>query len=192
MAKAVSWWFVERGRLDNVVYASASLAELDGATDLISFLFLIVKVFCLPIGEGTQFEAVKKGVTHFLSSSRSLIILDSWENFANKPAIWNFILSLPPQVRILITSRNILSPSDVRNIEVGPLQKLNARKLFWSVVNNTGYFQHRQTLELVEVGILSNIGESLGGMPLAIEVAASQAATKSLREIWDQVKVLLR
>jgi hypothetical protein len=141
----------------------------------------------LPIGEGTQFEAVKKGVTHFLGSSRSLIILDSWENFSNKPAIWNFVLSLPPQVRILITSRNILSPSDVRNIEVGPLQKLNARKLFWNVVNNTGYFQHRETLELVEVGILSNIGESLGGMPLAIEVAAAQAANKSLREIWDKV-----
>lgn len=189
-AKAVGWWYMERGRVDAVVWASASNDEGEyKLRDLASLLTILTSVSGLQIREQIQFEEQKKLIKELFASRRVLLVLDNWETVEpkNRHELWNFILSLPDTARVLITSRDVLPAKDARNLELNALAPDDARKLFLKVAGNAGYFDRNPHLSKEEVAILGSICERLSGYPLAIEVVAGQTYSRTLSEIWTDL-----
>jgi tetratricopeptide (TPR) repeat protein len=186
-SKAVGWWYMERSRVDAVLWASASSDEGEyKLRDLASLLTISMRVFGLPVREQIQFEEQKKVVRELFSSRRILLILDNWETveLQNRRELWNFVLSLPDSARVLITSRDVLPAKDARNLELNTLAPDDATRLFLKVARNAGYFDRNPHLSNDETAILNSICERLSGYPLAIEVVAGQTFSRTLSEIW--------
>lgn len=193
LAKAVAWWYVERQRIDAVLWASASRDEGEyKLLNLASLLSIAGRVFKLPITEQTKFDEQKQVVREFLRAHQALVILDNWEAIESneRKEVWDFVLSLPETTRVLVTSRDVLPSKDAHNIELDTLLPSDAAKLFLKIAHNTGYFDRNPRLSEEEISILNSICERLSGYPLAIEVVAGQMVSRTLSEIWsDLLKV---
>ena len=191
LSQAVAWWYVERGRVDAVVWASASPTEYEFVLrDLASFLAIAARALKLNFSEQMPFDEQKAIVREALSAQETFLLLDNWETLVeNKTAreVWNFVLNLPPRVRVLVASRHKLPPKDAENIELETLAPDDAAKLFLNIARNTGYFKNNPQLSAEETAILSAIIERLGGYALAIEVVAGQTESRSLSAIWHDL-----
>lgn len=187
LAKAVARWYIERARVAAVLWASGSPVEGEHKLrDLASLLGIAARVFRLPITEQSMFDEQKTVVRDFLAAQRAFVLLDNWETIEpqHRRELWNFILSLPDTVRVLVTSRDVLPPRDARNIELDALAPKDAAELFLKTARNAGYFDRDPHLRAEEMAILDSICERLNGYPLAIEVVAGQTLSRTLDEIW--------
>jgi len=190
LSQAVAWWYVERERVDAVLWSSANRIEDEYLLrDLGSLLSIAGRAFKLPITEQTNFDEQKQAVREFLGARRALVILDNWETIEGRARreLWNFVLSLPDTTRVLVTSRDTLPPKDARNKELDTLAPEDAVKLFLQVARNAEYFDKNPRLGAEETAILSAICDRLSGYPLAIEVVAGQTVSRTLGEIWNDL-----
>jgi predicted ATPase len=191
LSKAVARWYMERERVGAVLWASASHVEGEyRLRDLASLLGIAARVFRLPVTEQSMFDEQKRVVREFLAESRALVMLDNWETIEpqHRRELWNFALSLPEEVRVLVTSRDVLPPKDARNIELDTLAPDDAVKLFVNIARNAGYFERNPNRGAEEWAILSSICERLSGYPLAIEVVAGQTLSRTLGDIWADLQ----
>jgi predicted ATPase len=191
LSKGVAWWYIERERVDGVLWASASRDEGEyKLRNLATLLSIAGQVFKLPVTEQMIFDEQKRIVREFLEAHRVLIILDNWETIEgpDRRELWDFVLSLPATTRVLVTSRDFLPPKDARNIELDTLAPDDAIKLFANVARNAGYIDRSTRLSSEEGTILGLICERLGGYPLAIEVVAGQTVSRTLQEIWNDLQ----
>jgi tetratricopeptide (TPR) repeat protein len=187
LAKAVARWYTERERVDAVLWASASSVEGEyKLRDLASLLAIAARVFHLPITDQSMFEVQKTVVREFLAAQRALVLLDNWEAIDPqlRREVWNFALSLPDTVSVLVTSRDVLPPRDARNLELDTLLPQDAADLFLKTARNAGYFDRDPHLRDEEIAILHSVCERLNGYPLAIEVVAGQTLSRTLDGIW--------
>ncbi len=187
LSRAVARWYIERVRVGAVLWASASPVEGDyKLRDLASLLSIAARVFRLPITEQTMFEEQKTVVRDFLTANRAIVLLDNWETIdpQHRRELWNFVLTLPEEVRVLVTTRDVLPASDARNIELDTLAPDDAVELFLKITRNTGYFDRNPQLGAEELAILSSVCKRLSGYPLAIEVVAGQTFSRTLGQIW--------
>lgn len=193
LAKAVAWWYVERGKVDAVLWASASRDEGEFVLrDLGSLLAIAMRAFRLPVTEQSAFDEQKRAVRDFCATHRTLFLLDNWETLESRARkeIWDFVLSLPAPstslraTRILVTSRDTLPSKDAYNYELDTLTIEDGARLFLNIARNAGYFDRNLKLSKEDAAILSKIVERLGGYPLAIEVVAGQTQSRALADIW--------
>jgi predicted ATPase/DNA-binding winged helix-turn-helix (wHTH) protein len=127
-----------------------------------------------------------------------LLILDNFEQLVNSCA--DFVgrwLARAPELNVLVTSRRRLLLAAERTLHVGPLEvpadgvKAEAMARSESVrlfmdrarASRPDLPASREHLELV-----ADIARQLDGLPLAIELAAAQAAVMSIREIRDRIQ----
>ena len=190
LSKAVAWWYVERGKVDAVLWGSASRDEGEFVLrDLASLLSIAARAFGLPITEQSSFDEQKRVVRGFLEQRRVVVLLDNWETLEGRARkeVWDFVLSLPNETRGIVTSRDTLPPKDARNYELDTLTIADGARLFLNIARNAGYFDHNPKLGKEELAILNAIVERLGGYPLAIEVVAGQTESRALGEIWNDL-----
>jgi predicted ATPase len=191
LAKAVARWYGERARVGAILWASASRAEGEyRLRDLASLLGIAARVFRLPVTAQSTFDEQKTVVREFLAAQRALVLLDNWETIElqHRRELWDFARSLPDTVRVLVTSRDVLPPRDVRNLELDALAPKDAVDLFLKTARNAGYFDRDLHLRSEEIAILHSICERLNGYPLAIEVVAGQTLTRTLDEVWADLE----
>jgi tetratricopeptide (TPR) repeat protein len=191
LSKAVAWWYIERNKVDAVLWSSASRDEGEyQLRDLSSLLSIATNAFNLPISEQSLFEDRKHVMREFLASRNTLIILDNWETIDGKDRkeLWAFAKSLTNTTHVLVTSRNELPAQDTRNIELKPLTRDDAVKLFVQVARNAEYFERNPNLTDEDIKIIYRICDRLSGYTLAIEVIAGLTGRRSLREIWEDLQ----
>lgn len=191
LSQAVAWWYAERDKVDAVLWASASRDEGEyKLRDLASLLSIAGRVFKLPISEQSNFDEQKQVVRGFFDAHSGLLILDNWETLEGRDRgeLWKFVLSLSEATRVLVTSRDVLPAKDARNLELDTLAPDDAVELFVNVARNAGYFDRNPHLSGDEMAILSSICDRLSGYPLAIEVVAGQTVSRSLSEIWTDLR----
>ncbi|HEX7313532.1 MAG TPA: tetratricopeptide repeat protein [Pyrinomonadaceae bacterium] len=191
LARAVARWYMERERVGAVLWASASHVEGDyKLRDLASLLGIAMRVFPLPVTEQSMFDEQKRVVREFLAGNRALVLLDNWETLDKEHLreLWDFALSLPEEVRVLVTSRDMLPAPNARNIELDTLAPEDAAELFVNIARNAGYFARNPNLIGEELATLNHICERLGGYPLAVEVVAGQTVSRTLKDIWADLQ----
>ena len=191
LARAVARWHMERERVGAVLWASASHVEGEyKLRDLASLLGVAARVFRLPVTEQSMFEEQKRVVREFLGDTRALVLLDNWETIEreHRRELWDFALSLPEGVRVLVTSRDVLPPKDAFNYELETLAPDDAVELFVNIARNAGYFERNTNPSGEELEILDSICERLSGYPLAIEVVAGQTISRTPEDIWEDLQ----
>jgi tetratricopeptide (TPR) repeat protein len=191
LSKAVAWWYVERNKVNAVLWSSASRDEGEyQLRDLSSLLSIATTAFNLPVSEQSMFEERKRVAREFFKTNRVLVIFDNWETIETKDKVelWDFAMSLTNSTRLLVTSRNELPAKDARNIRLNPLTRDDAVKLFAQVARNAGYFEHTANLTWDERQMIYRICDHLSGYTLAVEVIAGLTGRRSLKEIWDDLQ----
>jgi hypothetical protein len=168
LAKAVAWWYIERGKVDAVLWASASRNEIEFVLhDLSSLLGIAARALRLAVTEQSSYDEQKRAVREFCARQRTLVLLDNWETLEGRARqeVWDFVLSLPNETRVIVTSRDMLPARDARNYELDTLTPPDGAQLFLNIARNAGYFDRNPRLSIEEWAILSAIVERLGGYP---------------------------
>jgi predicted ATPase/DNA-binding CsgD family transcriptional regulator len=137
--------------------------------------------------DGATHEPVRKQLARFAARRRGLLVLDNCEHVIAACAdLAENMLSRPPSLRILATSREELGVRGERVERLAPLSitaeggvPSEAVELFIERCNDLGE-NHLTPAELVHA---SGICRHLDGMPLAIELAAAQSEVLSIADI---------
>lgn len=171
-------WFVELSRVTAPQYVAAAVADvLDGGA--------------------TGEESPLQRLATCLRGKNALVVLDNCEHVIEAAAeLAQAILAWAPISRIMVTSREPLKvPGEVvyrvRPLEV-PLQdesnteavKKSAVQLF---LNHARSINRQFASDEPSISLASTICRRLDGLPLAIELAASRAATLGIRELADNL-----
>ncbi len=85
LARAVAWWYVERGKVDAVLWASASRNEVEFVLhDLGSLLGIAARALRLAVTEQSSYDEQKRAVREFCARQRTLVLLDNWETLESR------------------------------------------------------------------------------------------------------------
>jgi len=146
-------------------------------------LLLVAKSLGLtPFGGSDVFAMV----SHALDGTTTMILLDGCEHVVDQlPPIVDELLGRCPSIRILITSRERLSIAGEGVFELGPLSHGDGS-------DSDRLFAHRAGVALEELDpetrvIITEVGERLSGMPLALELAAARWESMTPRDLVAQL-----
>eukprot|EP00698_Gefionella_okellyi_P025483 TRINITY_DN9354_c0_g1_i1.p1 TRINITY_DN9354_c0_g1~~TRINITY_DN9354_c0_g1_i1.p1 ORF type:complete len:1020 (+),score=215.26 TRINITY_DN9354_c0_g1_i1:107-3166(+) len=183
LTKAVAAWLSNRGHFEIVFWDSACAQNED----------TMHAPYCHCERDALRMNDLLINFQNIAAKNvPALVIADRWDAMATKLTqyrenLMRFIAWTAPHIKWLINSRARPPAGDYPNLchyELGRLQAVDARKLFWNTLGNANFFRDRQTFSPRETVILRKIGgEILGGYPLAVVVAASTARTLTLEEI---------
>jgi predicted ATPase/transcriptional regulator with XRE-family HTH domain len=135
-------------------------------------------------------------VIHALRNKRMLLVLDNMEHLVAGSAILGEILQQAQEIKLLLTSREPMHLQwewvfDVQglpvpeNASVDVLETNSAALLFLQRASQAG---HRFYLDPGEAEALVRICQSVDGLPLAIELAASWVRALSFQEIAGELE----
>jgi predicted ATPase/DNA-binding CsgD family transcriptional regulator len=130
----------------------------------------------------------------YLHDREILLVLDNFEHLMSGSDLLTELLAAAPQVKLLITSRERLHLQEEWVFDVTGLalpegedsasvEKSSACQLFLECVRRTGY-----TLQTNDVVPIVRICRLVGGIPLAIELAASWIRTLPCDEIVHEIE----
>ncbi|MEO1064284.1 MAG: hypothetical protein AAFZ07_22925 [Actinomycetota bacterium] len=105
-----------------------------------------------------------------LRDERALIVLDNFEQIVDAAVELARLISIAPQVRILVTSRERLRLTEERVVEISPLAAADAGEMLATAAR-------RAQPDFVHDANAATVGavcELVDGLPLAIELAAAQ------------------
>ncbi|HUS21508.1 MAG TPA: TIR domain-containing protein [Aeromicrobium sp.] len=130
-------------------------------------------------------RTVAEALRDHLRDRRTLLVLDNLEQLL--PAAADLVAGLvrsAPHVRVLVTSRELLRITGERSHPVPPLDLEEGVALF---VDRAG--AHRADLALTEdtLAAVRAIAERLGGLPLALELAAARVRMLTPRMILERL-----
>jgi DNA-binding response OmpR family regulator/predicted ATPase len=108
-----------------------------------------------------------------------LVVLDRFEAPSELIGTW---LEAAPEARFLATSSRPLGLGGERALEVGPLSRSEAEQLLASRAQQRGQGNQPE---------LQTLGETLHGVPLALELAAARLGTQSPEEVLQQLEQTL-
>ncbi len=151
----------------------------------------------LPQGSGTVGAQLK----NFLHARRLLLICDNFEPISHLSPSLQTLLDQAPLIKCLVTTRDAAPFSNHTAIPVPPLtypadedahddlNRFEAARLFMQQARKT-----RADVEIsrVDEPFISLICKLVGGLPLALELAASWTNTLSCREIAEEIQKGLR
>jgi predicted ATPase/DNA-binding SARP family transcriptional activator len=178
-----------------------ALAPIDGAAQLAPTTAAALAFRPAPAqGRGSAAEQLRD----YLAGKRLLLVLDNFEQLAGEGAAWLAeLLGAAPGVKALVTSREPLDlPEEHRYGITGllvpdleavlpdqPLGGESALTLFQQVARRVQYSFRLTAANALDVGRICRL---VGGMPLAIQLAASWAALLSPAEIAAEIAADLR
>ncbi|MGW5076119.1 AfsR/SARP family transcriptional regulator [Rhodococcus sp. NPDC004095] len=155
------------------------LVELAGARDGGQVADALATALGLTVSGGVD------GIADVLRGRELLLVLDNCEQVVDSVAeVVTAILTRCPSVRVLATSREALSAAGEYVYEVPPMSDLEGVQLFIErAAGQLGEFHP----DPEERELLLRLCSELDGMPLAIELAAAQCRTLSVRQLIDHV-----
>lgn len=167
------------GKTRLAIAAAEALAERPGFPDGIYYLPLarIATADLLPSALAGALGLVLSGATdpaeqlgRYLHPRRALVVLDNFEHLLDGLDLIIRLLEEAPDVHWLITSRVALNIRAEERFTIGGLEPEAARELFISVASRivSGYEP-----DGAERMAIADIGVVVGGMPLAVELAAT-------------------
>jgi predicted ATPase/DNA-binding SARP family transcriptional activator len=153
--------------------------------DLTSARTPALLVDSISIGIGVAPSAGEEGLISVLSGSASLLVLDNCEDLLPDVAdVAAGLLTACPELRILATSRLPLGVPGERVFNVPPLAVTAAAvELFRQRAASAG----AEPEGLRDEHTIRRICSSLGGLPLALEIAAAQCRVLSVQQVADQL-----
>ena len=156
------------------------LIELAGVSDGV----LLVPEVAHTLGIDNRVgEATLASLGQSLAERESLLVLDNCEHLIDAVAQFvHGLLRATRRVRVIATSREPLRLDGESVVRVGPLTTSEAVDLF----------EARTEVRGLNVEELTSLCSRLGGMPLAIELAAARASTLSLSEMTDRLDSQIR
>jgi non-specific serine/threonine protein kinase len=139
---------------------------------------------------GARTLTAEQAVRETLQDKPGLLVLDNFEHILSAADQVPGLLEACPQLSILVTSRTSLNLSAEHVYAVGPLwhgkepERSDAVRLF---VERARSHVASFTLDAGNTPDVHRICRRLGGLPLAIELAAARVAVLSPREILDRL-----
>lgn len=151
------------------------LVELAGATDVDQVADALATSLGLTVPGGVD------GITDVLRGRDTLLVLDNCEQAVAPVAeVVTAILTRCPGIRVLATSREALFAAGEFAYEIPPLDNGDDVALFVArAAAQLGVFEPDDD----ELAMLTQLCTELDGMPLAIELAAAQCRTLSVRQL---------
>ena len=152
------------------------------------------------LGLNPQTDAVTDDVLEYLSISRRLVVLDNCEHLRDEVAAYaDAVTRRCPRVRLLATSRHRLETRSERVVPLPPLplagpvsepSELDANPAVRLLIDRVSRLRHSFALTPANAGGLSEVCRRLDGLPLALELAASRAATLGVETVlrWLQTR----
>lgn len=138
----------------------------------------------------------REAVLNLLRNKQALLVLDTFEHLQQEVDIISRIREFAPDVKLLVTSRSVLKLSGEKIYIVPPLAnpesvtdpvaitRSDAVDLFKARAQEV---QPDFTITTANVGDVVEICRMLGGLPLALELAAAHTRTLSLRQLRRQL-----
>ena len=159
-------WFVDLATVGNVALVEPAIAAAAGVRE-------------------SPERSVAEALRDHLRDNRALFVLDNLEQLL--PAAADLVAALvrsAPHVRVLVTSRELLRIAGERAHPVPPLDLDEAVALFVDRAR-----AHRADLVLTEdtFAAVREIAERLGGLPLALELAAARVRMLTPRMILERL-----
>ena len=142
-------------------------------------------------------EAVIDGVLDYLSITRSLLVLDSCEHLRAEVArLAEAVMRRCPRVRLLATSRHRLGTASERVVPVAPFPvagrgsepaELDGDPAVGLFVDRVRRLRPSFGLTPQNAGDVLEVCRRLDGLPLALELTASRAATLGVEVVLDRL-----
>ena len=134
---------------------------------------------------GTASGHPRAELIDFLSSRQVLLVLDNCEHVIDAiAALVDDVLDRCPAVRVLATSREALEVQGEQVVPLSPLEGGDSMVLF---CDRASLADPRFALAGEDASHVADICRLLDGIPLALEIAAAQAAHLSVGEIRERV-----
>ena len=176
-------WFVQLASLDSVDEIPTAIANV---------LHFRIENFSSNVNPANQ-------LSDYLSSRSMLLVLDNFEHLLDGAGFLKDMLLRAPQVKVVLTSRECLNIPEEwvftlpglsypHNGDKGENGSYTALVLFMERARQTN---PTFSLSPAERPYASNICRLVGGMPLAIELAAPWTALLSCREIAQEIEQTL-
>jgi predicted ATPase/DNA-binding SARP family transcriptional activator len=121
---------------------------------------------------------------HYLREQQILLILDNFEHLMEGVPLVIDLLRAAPHLKILVTSREILAVQSEWVFDVEGLGS-DAQTLFFQSARRA---RVGLTLSVADRQAVEKIGRLVGGMPLAIELAASWVRTLAYQDIARKIE----
>jgi predicted ATPase len=122
-------------------------------------------------------------LVEYLSNKKLLLVLDNCEHLTSACAtLARDIINQGKDIRILATSRSVLSLTNEIVVSVGPLEHADAVRLFVERARSHKHEFHEENDFAVH-----QICRTLDGIPLAIELASAWVISDSVKEIYKML-----
>lgn len=155
----------------------------------------VITAVARTVGISTASPRTVESIAEHLRTTGGLVVLDTFEHLIAAAIEVARLASLCPGVRFVITSREPLAVRGEHTVGIPPLSLPNDSAM--QVVMDaaaTRLFVERATaargdlaFEEIDGEVISDICHKVGGLPLAIELAAAHVRHMSLRELRDQL-----
>jgi predicted ATPase/DNA-binding CsgD family transcriptional regulator len=168
----------------------ARLATLDGAGSALDAISQLFELHHYGSGQDGQIECV----VHYLRSKSMLLVLDNFEHLLDDASTIADILQDAPGIKVLVTSRErlnvqgeqvyVLKGMGLVEGDQAPSADNDALRLFVQVVQRT-----RAGFQVTESdrAHVARICQLVGGMPLAVELAAGWMDILTAERIADEI-----
>jgi non-specific serine/threonine protein kinase len=174
----------------------AWLVELASLADPAQVVHAVAEVFQLSSNPREPLEAI---VRRFLSQKHLLLILDNFEHLLEAAPLVGEILAAAPRVTILATSRERLNVYGETEYQIHPLSLPDAtrRETPQQILNydSIRLFMQRAravrpdlSLDETQAHAVAKISHRLDGLPLALELAATQVKILTLPQLAEQLE----
>src|SRR5262249_51996499 len=127
----------------------------------------------------------KQQLLDFLREKSWLLLLDNFEHLLDGAPLLSEILSAAPEIRLLVTSRERLNLVEEWALDIGGMEEESAVELF---VQHARRAKASFALTDMNRPAVVRICRLVGGMPLAIELAASWVRALSCEAIADEIE----
>ena len=149
---------------------------------------------------------IARALADFLRDKNLLLILDNFEHLISAAPLVNELLTAAPQLKVLVTSREILHLYGEHEFPVPPLEMLNVRRLptpqslaLYARYSSIEFFVERARavkpdfrLTAHNAADIARICAWLDGLPLALEIAAAQIKWHTPSQLLAQLSDRLR
>ncbi|MBI5030658.1 MAG: tetratricopeptide repeat protein [Chloroflexi bacterium] len=169
---------------------------------------LVAATIAQTLGVKETRDGIIRALTEFLRDKNLLLIVDNFEHLIPAAPLVTDLLTAAPQVKALVTSREILHLYGEHEFPVPPLELLDVQRLpttqsltFYSRYSSIQFFKERARaakpdfrLTTENAADVARICAWVDGLPLAIEIAAAQVkwhtATQLLAQLSQRLDAL--
>lgn len=146
---------------------------------------LVVPAIARAVGVSATKAATVEAIAEHLADRRSLIVLDTFEHVIDAGSDIGDLLSASPMSTLLVTSRETLRIRGEHEVAIGVLEAESSTALFWERA-----LASKPNLPVTDESqaLVTDICHRLGGLPLAIELAAARVRHLALTALREELQ----